>query len=52
MDHLCYLCHVCHAFVSVHGCLLVTYRERDGILAAVCDVILCIPFPFDVLGKV
>ena len=32
---------VCHAFVSVHLCLVVTYWERDDLLALVYDVLLC-----------
>ena len=29
---------VCHAFASVHCCLVVTWRERAGLLAFVCEV--------------
>ena len=40
MDHLCYLClaSVFHAFASVYCCLVVTYWERDDLLALVCGV--------------
>ena len=49
---LCMSC-VCHAFASVHGYLVVTWRERDDLLALVCDV-YCdfVTFPFGILGQV
>ena len=41
---------VCDAFVFVHCCLVVTWRERADLLALVCDV-YCdnVTFPFGIL---
>ena len=53
MDHLCYLCRVCTAFASVRCCPVVTWRERAGLLALICDVYCnCVTFPFCILGQV
>ena len=48
------LCRVfCHAFASVHCCLVVTWRERAGLLALVCDVYSdSVTFSFGILGQV
>ena len=44
---------VCHAFTSVHCCLMVTCRERAGLLALVCDVYrVFVTFPCGILGQV
>ena len=43
---------VCHAFTSVHCCLVVTCRERAGLLALVCDVYrVFVTFPCGILGQ-
>ena len=44
---------VCHAFLSVHCCLVVTWRERAEFLTLVCDF-HCdfVTFPFGILGQV
>ena len=45
---------VFHAFASVNCCLVVIWRERADLLAAlVCDVYCdCVTFPFGILGQV
>ena len=43
---------VCHASASVHCCLVVSYLERDGLLAVVCDVRLCLLLLSHVVSKV
>ena len=44
---------VCHAFASVHCSLVVTCWERAGLLALVCDVLLCfVTIPCGILGQV
>ena len=47
VDHLCYLCLVfCHALVSVHCCLVVTWREKTDLLALlVMFIVILIFFP-------
>ena len=32
---------VCHAFASVHCCLVVNFGKRAGLMALVCDALLC-----------
>ena len=45
---------VSHAFVSVNCCLVVTYWERDDLLAFVGDVycFFFVTFPCSILGQV
>ena len=44
---------VCQAFASVPGCLVVTWRERAGLLALVYVVYFdFVTFPFGILGHV
>ena len=48
-----FLSRVFLAFASVHCCLSVTCWEGAGLLALICDVLLCfITFPCGILGQV